>query len=42
MLISAKLAKFKYEPKKERYSPYPVEPRKFGKAAQQPKPEDTY
>ena len=39
--IKRLLAKFKYEPKKRRYSPYPVEPRKFGKASQEPMPEDT-
>ena len=39
--IKRLLAKFKYEPKKKRYSPYPVEPRKFGKASQEPMPEDT-
>ena len=31
--IKRLLAKFNYEPKKKRYSPYPVEPRKFGKAS---------
>lgn len=35
------LAKFNYTPKKKRYSPYPVEPHKFGKASQEPMPEDT-
>ena len=39
--IKRLLTKFKYEPKKKRYSPYPVEPRKFGKASQEPMPEDT-
>ena len=39
--IKRLLAKFKYESKKKRYSPYPVEPQKFGKASQEPIPEDT-
>ena len=39
--IKRVLAKFKYEPKIKRYSPFPVEPRKFGKASQEPIPEDT-
>ena len=39
--IKRLLAKFNYEPKMKRYSPYPVEPRKFGKASQEPRPEDT-
>ena len=39
--IKRLLAKFKYEPKKKRYSPYPVEPRKFGRVSQEPMPEDT-
>ena len=29
--IKRLLAKYNYEPKKKRYSPYPVGPRKFGK-----------
>ena len=36
------LAKFKNEmPRKPQYSPYPAQPRKFGKAAQEPMSEDT-
>ena len=39
--IQRLLAKYKYlKPKKPQYSPYPVEPRKYGKAAQDPMPED--
>ena len=35
------LAKYKHEmPKKPQYSPYPVQPRKYGRAAQEPMPED--
>ena len=35
------LAKYKHEmPKKPQHSPYPVQPRKYGQAAQEPMPED--
>ena len=36
--IKRLIAKFKYKPKKKTHSPYPVEPRKFGKASQEPMP----
>ena len=39
--IQRVLAKYKHlKPKKPQYSPYPVKPRKYGKAAQDPMPED--
>ena len=40
--IQKVLKKFKHEmPAKPQYAPYPVQPRKFGKASQDPIPEDT-